>query len=213
MAARRYACPLLSSAPARATGPRRVAARSRPRGRAGGRALPIVTRPVRGLLAPSGIGTCERPRTAPSGDSTSDIERLARQGSPDTGRSVGRFATFPVRHIRYAAGRRPPHVLGRAFGDTRRPSERRRQAFELLDVAVVEPELDDCLKLGRSHGCFPPSCPSAAPIPGRSPRRVVDIRNEGIPSELPSFVHEVASQRSSRVTSRARSCFAIADVA
>jgi len=32
----------------------------------------------------------------------------------------------PKRHMKGAAGRIPPHVLGRAFGDTRRPSERPR---------------------------------------------------------------------------------------
>jgi hypothetical protein len=32
------------------------------------------------------------------------------------------------------------------------------------------------------------AAPSAAPTQGRSQRRVLDIRDEGFPSELPSFI-------------------------
>src|SRR5436190_1581845 len=52
------------------------------------------------------------------------------------------------------------------------------QALERLDVAVLELEPDDCVKLSRSHGCSPPyrAAPSAAPTQGRSRRRVLDIQ-------------------------------------
>ena len=54
----------------------------------------------------------------------------------------------------------------------------RGQALELFDVAVVEPEPDDGLKLGRSHARSPPfrAAPSAALTQGRSRGDVLDIR-------------------------------------
>lgn len=60
----------------------------------------------------------------------------------------------------------------------------RGQALELFDVAVVEPEPDDGLKLGRSHAHSPSirAAPSAALTQGRSRGDVLDTDGEKQPT-------------------------------
>ena len=84
-----------------------------------------------------------------------------------------------------------------------------RQALELFDVAVVEPEPYDGLQLGRSHAHSPstPAAPSAALNRGRSRCDVLDIRRGGrqhtrpSPGQSPASPDRGSSSRRSSVQS------------